>query len=240
MKINRKSTTIAASLLILLLIAVTVGLLLTRRDQPQPDATITANPRDLLPAGTATPTQNIGFLPLLSKPATPTLTPTQTPTLTPTITPTATPIVLSFCDQSGGPLPILDYAVITDTLDVDFPGVLLDVDLELDIQHSYSGDLEITLKMVDGPVITLVDRPGTAPLYCNQADIRAVFDDEATADASQACSLSPALSGLLRPEQPLSVFDQFPAASRWQLVVADRSAPDSGVLNRWCILATIR
>jgi extracellular elastinolytic metalloproteinase len=123
---------------------------------------------------------------------------------------------------------------------VDFPGILLDVDLELDIQHSYTGDLEVRLSIVDGPGITILDRPGPPPLYCDQDNIQAIFDDEASASASQVCNPSPALSGPLRPEQPLSTFDNLPATSRWQLVVTDRSSPDSGFLNGWCILATIR
>lgn len=241
---------IGSSLLILLLMGVTAVLLFLRRvDAPGMPAPSTA-PGIVIPATTATASQNVGFLPLVSKPATATLTPTRTATTTPTVTATPMPLRLSFCDQSPGPLPIQDYATLTDTLTVEFPGILLDVDLELDIQHGYTGDLEITLSVLDcsiegcdvldSPTVAIVTRPGAPPQYCNQADIRAVFDDEAAASANQTCNPAPALSGSLRPEQPLALFDNLPASLLWQLTVSDQSTPDEGFLNRWCILATVR
>lgn len=251
MKINRTSVLLGATLIIFLLVFGTGALIYFRRagaPLSSPPSTVEAGNFPL--TGTSTATQNADFLPLVSKPATATPTPTRTATTTPTVTPTATPLRLSFCDQSPGPLPIQDYATLTDTLTVDFPGILLDVDLELDIQHGYIGDLEIALSVLDcsvegcdvldSPTVAIVTRPGTPPSYCDQADIRAVFDDEAAVSASQSCSPAPALAGSLRPQQPLALFDNLPASLVWQLTISDRSSPDEGVLNRWCILATVR
>ncbi len=201
----------------------------------------------IMPSQTPTFTQNFGFLPLVGNPETPTQTPTPTDTTTPTTTPsptttpTPTALILSFCDQAPAPLPINDFETITDTFAVDFPGMILDLDIQIEINHTYPGDLIATLKKENNQATILFSRPGPPPDYCSGDNVSATFDDEALLISNTACNQTPpAISGPLRPLQPLYVFDNQPVSGLWQLVLSDRSTPDSGELVRWCLITTLR
>jgi hypothetical protein len=193
------------------------------------------------PTLTPTASPNAGFLPLVSKPETPTPTPTATLTPTPTITPTPTPLILSFCDQAPAPLAITDYETITDTLAVSYDGMILDLDIELEINHGYSGDLIATLKKENSQPTVLLARPGPPPAHCPGKDISAVFNDEALTIGNSMCNQTPpSVGGMVRPLQPLFTYDNQNVSGLWQLVLSDQSAPDSGELVRWCLIATLR
>jgi subtilisin-like proprotein convertase family protein len=244
---NLRTLLLIGSLLIVGLIFVSIFLILTQRLKNK-NPVDTQKAAQLTPTGkssTATPPGSIGYLPLLNKQPTPSPTPTitQTPTptitLTPTITPTPTPLTLSFCNQAGAPITIHNYETITDTLQVDFPGDLLDLNLGVEIDHTFVGDLSITLKMADGPQALLLSRPGPAPSYCAGDNIDATFDDEADTSGQQTCNPEPpAITGDIRPLQALSIFDGWPLTATWQLVIKDSSIPDEGQLKRWCLIGT--
>lgn len=209
-------------------------------------ATETSSPTGIV-APTATPAPHNPFLPLILKiptptpTSTPTASPTPTITLTPTASPTPTPLTLSFCDLSTGAIPIPDIETITSTIQTGYAGVILDLDVSLDISHTYVGDLIVSLRREDALEIELMRRPGPAPDFCAGRDIRVTLDDEAPASINHACSPAPpAIGGNLRPRQPLSNFDGLELDAVWTLTIADVSSPDEGVLNRWCLIATIR
>lgn len=237
---------IGAAIIIISLAVLSAWLIYTQRNR----STSKSSPNISSPIRTmesATETSNTGFLPLVNKQPTQTSTPTATITPTPTITatptasPTPTPLILSFCDQAPAPIPIEDYSQVTDTLTVEFPGQIVDLDVFVKINHTYVGDLEIGLNMVDGPQTTLLARPGPAPLFCDQDNLELTFDDEGVVVANGICSASlPAISGIGSPLQPLYVFDNLPIASVWQITITDQSTPDTGTLERWCLIATLR
>lgn len=243
MRLTQRTLLLGSSVLILLLIVISVGLIFSQRSSqptPGPGTTKPSTPRPENPF-TPTPTRNADFLPLVGKQPTDTPTPTPTLTPTPTITPTATPLTLSFCDQSPGAIPIQDYATITDTLPVEFPGLILDLDVQINISHRYAGDLEVSLVAPDGAQAVLINRPGAPPNFCGQDDISATFDDEAGVIGNQLCAAQPpAVAGRVRPLFPLFVFENLPISGNWQLQVADKSSPDEGALNQWCLIATMR
>jgi M6 family metalloprotease-like protein len=134
--------------------------------------------------------------------------------------------------SSDVPRRIYDRFTIASALTVP-PGVctqLSDVNVRVNISHTWISDLEISLVHNEsGRRVELFSES------CDDEDyIRAVFDDEAAA----AVQCPP--DGTYRPVSPLGVFDGIDPAGSWSLSVSDGYAHDSGVLNEWGISFSCR
>lgn len=258
-------------LLIVLVLLVILGqLIYTSSAQASPS---TPNPNTLDQAtttpmiSTATPTNHVGNL-LIPELITETITVTPTITLTPTPTPLPTeppilffPLIIRqptptpvpyvppttglFCDSLSNSIYIPDDnpAGVEDTLNLLEPSRVMDLDVALDISHTWIGDLVVTLTHHDtGKTAVLIDRPGY-PEYsqgCDQDDIKTILDDQISSYAEFKCSTSPAaISGIYLPSHPLSIFNGDPMAGRWTLNVSDQYRNDSGRLNGWCLIADV-
>jgi subtilisin-like proprotein convertase family protein len=133
---------------------------------------------------------------------------------------------------------IPDEGTITSTLLLPAHGKLSDVQVSLDIGHTYASDLNVTLTHADtATTVTLFD-----PSSCSgdQVDIR--LDDAAASAADQECSSSrPAFprDATYRPSQPLSAFDGEDFEGRWTLTISDTAGVDRGTLHAWCLFAQI-
>jgi subtilisin-like proprotein convertase family protein len=115
------------------------------------------------------------------------------------------------------------------------------------ITHTWVGDLEVTLTHVNtGTVVTIIDRPGTTVLPppgssvgdfgCGNNNIDATLDDEASLPVEDQCrTTSPAISGLVKPNNPLSAFDGENLGGTWRLTVTDGATLDNGFLERWSL-----
>ena len=116
----------------------------------------------------------------------------------------------------------------TSTLVVGPAGIITDLNVTVDITHTFTGDLDIFLKHVDtGTEVLLFDQHGGAG-----NDIGATFDDE----AATAISLgAPPYAGSFRPDNPLSAFDGESTAGTWTLRIVDNFGGDSGTLHSWSI-----
>lgn len=108
------------------------------------------------------------------------------------------------------------------------------------IDHEWAGDLRARLTPPGSTdAITLFDRPDFPDRNwgCDGAGIDAVFDDEAEVSVQQACSDStPAISGWLRPLEPLTGVDGLAVGGTWRLNIADLSEDEVGQLTEWCLL----
>jgi hypothetical protein len=122
---------------------------------------------------------------------------------------------------------IFVYETIHDTV------LIYDLDITLNLTHSYVGDLDIWLKSPAEKVVLLARHDP----YDNGVNItRCRFDDEAALDFSAG---RPPWSGRFRPLQPLSAYrgDSTIVSRRthwigtWTLGVADLSAGNGGYLN---------
>ena len=113
------------------------------------------------------------------------------------------------------PQAINDNTTISSTLDVADHFCIADVDVELDITHTYIGDLTVTLASPAGTVVTLHNRSGGS-----SSNIQQTYDDEGTA-----------------PEGPgaLSDFDFESPMGTWTLTVQDSAGGDTGTLNAWSV-----
>jgi subtilisin-like proprotein convertase family protein len=161
----------------------------------------------------------------------------------PTATPTPTPQQGSLrqCFQPPGVVEIPDDDPTGVTADVVVTSAVQvnDLNVSLDIAHTWVGDLVVQLTHLgSGRTATLIDRPGApdlSPGGCDQPDIVAVLDDEAGSPAEDECADGPAIAGTRRPSQALSVFDGITATGTWRLKITDAGSGDVGVLNNWCL-----
>ena len=183
--------------------------------------------------------------------ATPTATPTPPPGVhlpfvmwMPTPTPPPAPAEkLYFCNNPYINIPDKDLIGINDSLVINDLRTILDIDVRLDVDHSYVGDLDISLTHQEsGNSLKLIDRPGAPAIAggCTNDDIGAILDDEISLPAEDQCSASPAaIAGIYTPNQPLSSFDGELANGAWRLNVIDRGAGDMGTLKTWCMAITL-
>ncbi|SHJ56281.1 Por secretion system C-terminal sorting domain-containing protein [Arenibacter nanhaiticus] len=112
---------------------------------------------------------------------------------------------------------------VTSTISVlnDLP--VADLNVSMDITHSYISDLEITLISPIGTRVVLISNS------CgDNRDVFATFDDDA---APFICGNRPALSGIVKPLGSLSVFNGESTQGDWTLEVKDMSSSDGGTIN---------
>ncbi len=105
---------------------------------------------------------------------------------------------------------------------------ILDIDVLVNITHTYDGDISIYLVSPAGVSIDLSTRNGGSGEDYSDT----VFDDEA--DTSITDGSAP-FTGSFQPEEPLSTFDGIPSAGDWTLHVVDSAGSDVGTLNNWSI-----
>ncbi len=120
--------------------------------------------------------------------------------------------------------------VTTENIDIAAPvgALVTDVNITLDLDHTWSGDLNAKLISPAGTVITL------ASGLCGAVDNwdYLTFDDAALVAVNAACSnVAPALSGAVRPQEALSAFNGEEAKGTWKLQITDQANADGGTLN---------
>jgi len=153
------------------------------------------------------------------------------------------------CFDTVTAIPVQSPTGVTTSIDVPCDGdqFIHDLDLEIRIQHTWIGDLEVTLAKQDGPSELVIDRigaPGIGPFGCAGDDIDAMLNDEAASAVEHECGTGiPSIQGELIPGDPpaplLSSFDGLEFCGTWELNIADIAGADSGVLQSWCLLPTV-
>lgn len=138
-------------------------------------------------------------------------------------------------------IPDDSAAGVSDEITVTGAGLVIDLDVDLAISHTWVGDLIVRLTHVDtGTSVILINRPGSPAISsvgCSGDDIEAILDDEASPAAETTCRpVAPALSGRLAPFGALSAFDGEAMAGTWRLLVLDRSLVDRGFLESWALV----
>lgn len=125
------------------------------------------------------------------------------------------------------------------TINTEFP--VADLNVSLNIGHTWVGDLEAVLFSPANDSIQLFDRPGvpTDEEGCDGDDMVVTFDDEATQTADMlenTCNNAPAISGTYKALANLSKFDGTNAQGTWRLRIRDYyEAFDAGTLNNWSL-----
>ena len=123
---------------------------------------------------------------------------------------------------------------VSSTISVDEGLLITDINVSIEITHSYVGELAVTLTSPSGVMITLVEGVCTYPDYSFYADITAKFDDEGS-DIVCASS-SPVVSGILKPQTgSLDIFNGQSTEGDWTLSITDIYAGDGGSLDYFAL-----
>ncbi len=140
---------------------------------------------------------------------------------------------------AGPPLSIPDFGSLVSTIQVTEDLCIADLNLELDITHTFVGDLIVTLEH-NGTAVTVIDRPGLSqylPFGCPADNyVNLALDDEADGGLLEhLCMNNLASPPSYFPLNRLAVFDGYSALGEWTLTVSDNFPQDVGVLNNWSI-----
>ncbi|MCB8916396.1 MAG: proprotein convertase P-domain-containing protein [Ardenticatenaceae bacterium] len=145
------------------------------------------------------------------------------------------------CSTPNVAIPDNNLDGVTDTLAVNLTGSISDLNVDVDVLHTWVGDVSLTLTHVDtGTSATIIDRPGVpaSTFGCAGNDIAATLDDEAATLVEDECGAGvPAIAGSFIPNNPLSVFDGEDLSGTWTMVATDAAGGDTGTLVQWCLQA---
>jgi subtilisin-like proprotein convertase family protein len=141
------------------------------------------------------------------------------------------------------PLPIDINGVVVAESDLNVPvsQSIADVNVTMNIQHEWTGDLIGRLRGPDNTIIQLFDRPGipAEATGCDGNDLSVTFDDAATLteeDFESTCNNLPAASGTYQAIESLSVFNGKNTQGNWLLQITDGYPQfDSGSLLSWSL-----
>jgi subtilisin-like proprotein convertase family protein len=140
-------------------------------------------------------------------------------------------------------LPITDNspAGVNDQLVVTDPSgaTLTDLKLVIKATHTWVGDLKFTLTKSPGSSI-VIDRPGFtgSGFGCSGDNVDVVIDDTSGTLVENQCNTTPpALSGNVKPNNPLATpFLGQTLAGTWTLNASDNANGDTGTLDQWCLV----
>ncbi|AWI25348.1 zinc-dependent metalloprotease [Flavobacterium pallidum] len=117
---------------------------------------------------------------------------------------------------------------INSTMNISDNVSIRDLDLTVDITHSWISDLRVSLVSPGGTVLTLIAN------QCNVnpgvPNMNVTFDD---LGSFLVCGTNPAISGTIKPLNALSNFNNISAQGNWTLRILDNQSGDGGTLNSW-------
>ena len=130
--------------------------------------------------------------------------------------------------------PITDYNYTYDTITVPDSFIIVDVMVQLDIQHTWIGDIDVRVYH-DPEMQEIWDQ------RCGSWDnIRATASDDGEETLCSVVAAGPSNQVFYDPSVaalgPLSVFDGMDAAGDWTLEIYDYYGGDSGTLEKWALV----
>jgi serine protease len=141
----------------------------------------------------------------------------------------APPVTTTFTNSTA--LTIRDMATVTSSLTVSSSFVLGDLNVRINLNHTYDSDLVITLIAPDGTRVLLSNRRGGA----GDNFTNTTFDDSATTAIANGAA---PFNGVFRPDAALSVLNGKNVQGTWRLEIRDAAAQDVGTLLNWSLIAT--
>ncbi|MGQ0739750.1 MAG: proprotein convertase P-domain-containing protein [Bacteroidota bacterium] len=157
------------------------------------------------------------------------------------------PVTALTSATNNTPVPILDVAVVTSTLNVAGAGTqLLDLNLTTFITHTFAADLDITIMSPAGTVVTLTTDNGAGN---DDVFNGTVWDDDANPAGqvpyvtNNGVTTDHAYVNLttatpLTPEEPLAAFIGEDPNGTWTITISDDLGGDVGTLNSWTLNMT--
>ena len=149
-----------------------------------------------------------------------------------TVTDTAVFEAVTTYSADDTPIPITDNNTIQSTISVTDAGSLLDVNLTLDVIHTFDGDLTGTLTAPTGQQFTLFQRiGGNGDNYTDTT-----FDDDAVTSINNG---SAPFTGTFRPDQAFTPLTGISITGDWVLSITDSANQDQGTLNSWSLALVV-
>jgi subtilisin-like proprotein convertase family protein len=151
--------------------------------------------------------------------------------------PTFPGVITTTLTSADEDLPIPDNASLVTVLTSELPGVVVDVDLTLDITHPTADQLDVYLVGPSGRTVTITTDNGQ-----QNDDVFAgtTFDDQATGAPSAPnvrnfTYTNGVATGPIQPEGAMSALVGETDAGPWALVVIDDSGGSTGMLHGWSL-----
>ena len=132
-------------------------------------------------------------------------------------------------------------STVVSTLNVADNKPVEDVNVTLNINHTWVGDLIARLISPANDTVVLFDQPGIpgSDFGCDSDNMAVILDDESANDYAvldgQCNSTPPAVSGIFKAAGSLAGQDGASAQGDWRLLVTDTYNEDGGAINAWSI-----
>jgi subtilisin-like proprotein convertase family protein len=141
-------------------------------------------------------------------------------------------------------IPDIDPAGIEDSIAIDGELLIDDIELLVQVNHTWAGDIIVTLEH-NGTSVVVVDRPGLPGIeFGSAADgFNVVLDDEGTGGSIEDIPVDDTEPQVTSPpsfvpNEPLSAFVGQDLAGTWTLTVSDNQEFDTGMLVSWGLRVT--
>jgi subtilisin-like proprotein convertase family protein len=139
--------------------------------------------------------------------------------------------------------PTLPRQIFTDsgfdsTVSVPGPGTVKNMRVRIPwLEHTYVGDVAMTLRSPSGTTVRLMDSPGKGSFgSTNKGFSDLVLTDDADTPIEELAPKATGVTGAYRPDEALSTFDGEAKAGTWTLHVWDTyTDADIGLLHSWAI-----
>ena len=144
---------------------------------------------------------------------------------------------VEICATPGAEIPDNNPDGFTSQISIFTRQTLLDLEIRLDVTHSWVSDLDVVLEHVGTETsVVLIDN------HCSgsegNGDIDVLLDDAGKAPVGKCNDSSPVIDGIRVPDNLLSSFNGLSTNSSWRLKVIDQAGENVGVFNEWCLLHT--
>lgn len=148
------------------------------------------------------------------------------------VTVTAPPTNNTYTFTNNTDVTISSSSAVTVTSSIvvsGLTGTLQDVDVQLNIRHTWDSDLQITLIAPDGTRVQLFNRHGGS----GDNLLNTTFDSAATTSISNAAA---PFTGTFKPYQTLNVLNGKAPNGTWKLEIKDLYRLDGGYLDNWSVV----
>jgi subtilisin-like proprotein convertase family protein/subtilisin family serine protease len=152
-----------------------------------------------------------------------------------TLTATDTAVISNVIEFQGDdtPIDITDNATFTSVINIVESGVVADLDVQIDVTHTFTGDLDVFLISPSGTRIELFSDVGGS----NENFTETILDDEASLNIGDGDA---PYTGSFRPVGSLANLDTESITGAWTLEITDDAGGDQGTLNWWKLFVDVR
>jgi len=131
------------------------------------------------------------------------------------------------------PVVITDSATFTSVINIVESGIVADLDVQFDVTHTFTGDLDVFLISPTGTRIELFSDVGGGDDNFTETTL----DDEATLGIADGTA---PYTGSFQPFGQLSDLDTEIITGAWTLEITDDAGGDQGSLNWWKLFIDVR